>query len=104
MHAGSLVRGSGTLHPRRRLNALLALAAMVTIAAMVALMVWTVPLPTSGVGAEEAIPKADTPRVTLYDDAGNAHLVNVRTGGAEDAPPWVRLFDDKGNVYLVHAR
>ena len=104
MHAGSLVQGTGTLHPRRRLNALLALAGMVVIAAMVALMVWIESLATIEVGAEGAIPKAETPWVTLYDEEGNAHLVHVRTGGAEDAPPWVRLFDDEGNVYLVHAR
>src|SRR5215208_1500225 len=45
--------------------------------AVVALMVWVVPLATSGVGAEDAIPKAETPWVTLYDDAGNAHLVHA---------------------------
>jgi hypothetical protein len=77
---------------------------MVVIAAMVALMVWIVPLATSGVGEDDAIPKTKTPWVTLYDDEGNAHLVKVRTGGAEDAPPWVRLFDNEGNVYLVHVR
>ena len=80
------------------------LLAIVVAAAMVSLVVWVVPLATSSVGAEDAIPKAQTPWVTLYDDAGNAHLVHVvRTGGAEDAPPWVRLYDEEGNVYLVPA-
>ena len=79
MHVGGAVQGAGTIHPRRRLNAnaLLAIAAILVIAAVVALMVWVVPLATSGVGAEDAIPKAETPWVTLYDDAGNAHLVHA---------------------------
>jgi hypothetical protein len=79
------------------------LLAIVVVAAVVSLVVWVVPLATSGVGAENAIPRAETPWVTLYDDAGDAHLVHVRTGGAEDVPPWVRLYDEEGNVYLVPA-
>lgn len=82
---------------------LVAIVALVVIAAVVALIVWMVPLATSAVGAEDAIPKAETPWVTLYDDEGKAHLVQVRTGGAEDAPPWVRLYDKEGNVHLVPA-
>jgi hypothetical protein len=102
MQVGGLVQGAGTIHLRRRLNALLAVAAIVGVAAVVALLVWIVPLATSGAGAENAIPKAASPPwVTLYDDEGNAHLVQVRTGGAEDGPPWVRLYDDEGNVHLV---
>jgi hypothetical protein len=101
---GGVVQGASTIHPPRRLYALPAITAIVVIAAMVALMVWVVPLATSGVEAEGSIPKADTPWVTLYDDEGNAHRVHLRTGGAEDAPPWVRLYDGEGNVYLVHAR
>ena len=104
MQVGGAVQGAGTIHPRRRLEVLLAIAAIVVIAAVVALVVWVVPLAASGVRAEDAIPKADTPWVTLYDDEGNAHRVHLRTGGAEDAPPWVRLYDGEGNVYLVHAR
>ena len=101
MQVGGLVQGAGAIHPPRRLEVLLAIAAIVVIAAVVALVVWVVPLAASGVGAVDAIPKAQTPWVTLYDDEGNAHLVHVRTGGAEDAPPWVRLYDDEGNVHLV---
>ena len=48
--------GVGTIHPRRRLNALVAIAAILVIAAVVALMVWVMPLATSGVGTEDAIP------------------------------------------------
>jgi hypothetical protein len=69
----------------------------------VALVVWVVPLATSGVGAGYAIPKAEAQWVTLYDDEGNAHLVHARAGGAQDAPPWVRLYDKEGNVHLVRA-
>ena len=58
MQVGGAVQGAGAIHPRRRLNVLLALAAIVVIAAVVALMVWVVPLATSGVGAEDAAPKA----------------------------------------------
>jgi hypothetical protein len=103
MQVGGLVQGADTIRPRGRLNALPAIAAILVIAAAVALLAWTVSLVPSGVGAEDAIPSAESSRVTLYDDWGNAHLVDVRAGGAEDAPPWVRLHDDEGNVYLVHA-
>ena len=102
MHVDGAVQGVSTIPRRRRLNVLLA---TVVAATVVTLVVWVVPLATSGVGAEDAVPRAETPWMTLYDDEGDAHLVHVvRAGGAEDAPPWVRLFDDKGNVYLVHAR
>jgi hypothetical protein len=100
MQVNGVVQGVSTIPRHGRLNVLLAI---VVAAAVVALVVWVVPLATSRVGAEDAIPKAETPWVTLYDDEGNAHLVHVRTGGAEDAPPWVRLYDEAGNVYLVPA-
>ena len=103
MHVGGTVQKAGMIHPRRRLNARPAVTAIVLIAAVMALVVWVVSLATSGVGAEDAIPKAQTQWVTLYDDEGNAHLVHLRTGGAQDAPPWVRLYDEEGNVQLVHA-
>ncbi len=102
--AGGTVQGAGTIPPRRRLNALAAITAIVVIAAVVALVVWVAPLARSGVGAEDAILRAETPWVTLYDDEGKAHLVQVvRTGGAEDTPPWVRLYDKEGKVHLVPA-
>jgi ABC-type Co2+ transport system permease subunit len=78
MQVGGAVHGASTIHRRRRLNALLAIVAIVVIAAVVALMVWVVPLAMSGVGAEGAVPKPETPWVTLYDAEGNAHLVNAR--------------------------
>jgi len=69
MQVGGAVQGAGTIHPRRRLNALVAIAAIVVIAAVVALMVWVVPLATSGAGAEGAIPIAGP--AAIHDDAGN---------------------------------
>jgi hypothetical protein len=75
MQVGGAVQGASTIHPHRRLNALLAITTIVIIAAAVTVMVWVVPLATSGVGAEDAIPKVETPWVTLYDDEGNAQLV-----------------------------
>ena len=104
MQVGYAVHGASTAPRRRRLNVLVAILAIAAIAAMVALLVWVVPLATNGVGAEDAIPKAETPWVSLYDDAGNEHLVHVRTGGVEDAAPWVVLHDDAGNAHLVNAR
>ncbi|HEX2182772.1 MAG TPA: hypothetical protein VHH10_10845 [Rubrobacteraceae bacterium] len=68
-----------------------------------ALMVWMVPLVTSGVGTEDTIPRPEASWVTLYDEAGNPHLVHVRAGGAGDAAPWVRLYDEEGNPHLVNA-
>ena len=104
MQEGHTVQGAGMIPSRRRLNALPpAITAIVVTAVVVALVVWVVPLATSGVGAEDAISRAEMPRVTLYDEEGDAHLVHVRTGGAEDAPPWVRLYDKEGNVHLVPA-
>jgi len=100
MQVNGALQGVSTIPWHRRLNVLLAI---LVSAAVVALVVWVVPLATSSVGAEDAIPKAQTPWVTLYDDEGNAHLVQVRTGGTEDAPPWVRLYDEEGKVYLVPA-
>jgi hypothetical protein len=58
MQVGGLVQGAGAIHPPRRLEVLLAIAAIVVIAAVVALVVWVVPLATSGVGTEDAVPKA----------------------------------------------
>ncbi len=103
MQVGGTVQEAGTIHPRIRPNTRPAITAILVIVVVVALVVWVMLPATSEIGAEDAIPKAGTPWVTLYDDAGNAHLVHVRKGGAEAAPPWVRLYDDEGNVHLVQA-
>ena len=68
MQVGGAVQGAGTIHPRRRLNALVAIVAIVVIAAVVALMVWVVPLATSGVGADDAAPKAGAGSAVIPDD------------------------------------
>lgn len=104
MQVGGSVGSAGTVLPRRRLSALLAIAAILAIAAVAALLVWVLPLATGGVEVEDAIPVVEPSWVTLYDGEGNAHLVHVRTGGAEDAAPWVVLHDDEGNAHLVNAR
>jgi hypothetical protein len=104
MLVGGPVQEAGTIHPRGQMNALLALAAIVTITAVVALMVWVVPLATSGAGAVDTIPKPEASWVTLYDAEGNPHLVHVGAGGAEDAAPWERLYDEEGKPHLINAR
>ena len=57
MQVGGTVQGASTIHPRRRLNVVLAIA---VIAAVVALVMWVVPLARSGGVTEDAIPKAGT--------------------------------------------
>jgi hypothetical protein len=71
MQVHGAAQGVGTIPRRGRLNALLAIAAIVVIAALVALLVWVVPLATSGVGAEDAIPRAGAGSAIIHDDAGN---------------------------------
>ena len=78
MQAHGAARGAGvgtTTMPQRggRLEVLVAIAAIVVIAAVVALMVWVVPLATSGVGAEGAISKASAGSAIIHDDAGNVN-------------------------------
>ena len=73
MQAGSAARGVGTIPGRRRLNALLAAAAVLVVAAMVALVVWVVPLPTSEVGTEDAFPNVGAGSAVLHDDAGTVN-------------------------------
>ena len=61
---GAARRGVGAIPGRGRLNALLAVAAS-------ALMVWVVSLTTSGVGVEDAAPRAGAGSAVVHDDAGN---------------------------------
>lgn len=99
MQAGSAARGVGTIPGRRRLNALLAAAAVLVVAAMVALVVWVVPLPTSEVGTEDAFPRAGS--AVLHDDAGNINRYSYpRPPGKVaqlSAGPAV-VHDDAGNM------
>jgi hypothetical protein len=87
------------------------LVAIVVIAAMVALVVWTAPFATSGgVGAEDAIPKAGAGSAIVHDDAGNmplsagsavihddagSMLSDLPEAGAVSAA----IHDDAGNVH-----
>ena len=80
MQAHGAARGGvGTSMPRRggRLEVLVAIAAIVVIAAVVALMVWVVPLATSGVGAEDAISKGQG----AVKDTGIMHASMVKDMG-----------------------
>ena len=71
MQVDGAVPGVGTIPRRRRLNVLLGIVAVVVIAAMVALLVWAGAPARSGVGAEEANPKAGTGTAAIHDDPWN---------------------------------
>jgi hypothetical protein len=66
MQVDSAGPGVCTIPRLRRPEVLLAI---VVIAAVGALLVWVVPLATSG--AEDAIPKASAGSAVIHDDAGN---------------------------------
>ena len=110
MQVDGAVQGVSTIPRRSRLKVVLAILAVLVIAAVVALMVWVVPLATSGVGAEDAIPKAGAGSAVLHDDTGNLptdaewaagprglfypEKVAPLHAGAGSAP----IHDDAGNV------
>ena len=72
MQISGPVQGVSTIPRRRRLNALLAIVTIVLIAAMVALLVWAGALARSGVGAENANPKAvGAGSAVIHDDTWN---------------------------------
>jgi len=68
-----------------------AILAIVVIAAVVALVVWVEPLGTSGVGAEDVVPKAGAGSAIVHDDAGNV----LPDAGVVPAV----VLDDAGNVH-----
>ena len=68
MQPSGAVQGASAIHPRRRLNVLLAVAAIVVIAAVVALLVSVAPLATGGVGAEDAVQKAGAGSAVIPDE------------------------------------
>ena len=114
MQAGGAAPTVGTILRRRRLEVLVAIAAIVVIAAVVALMVWVVPLATSGVGAEDAISKASAGSAIIHDDAGNlptdaerAAFYQMRQGAVKNTgimhASMVNLRDDEGDVHRVRA-
>jgi hypothetical protein len=98
------VHGVSTVPRRRRLNVLVAILAIVVIAAVVALLVWVVPLATSGVGAEVANPNAGAVPAVLHDDAGDMLSGTVPAGIHNDAGNMLSgagaatLHDDAGKM------
>jgi hypothetical protein len=92
VQAGGTVQGASSIPRRgRRLEALLALAAILVIAAAMALVVWVFPLASSGgVETQDANPKAGAAAgsAIIHDDAGN---MPSGTGSAI-------IHDDAGNV------
>ena len=93
MQVGGTVQGASNIPRRgRRLQALLAVATILVIAAAMALLVWVYPPATSsGDGAHDANPNAGAAASTavIHDDAGN--LPSTGTGAAI-------VHDDAGNV------
>ncbi len=87
MQVDGALRGGSTIPRRSRLQVLLAILAIVVIAAMVALLIWSAPLARSRVGAEDANPNAGS--AIIHDDAGN---MRHNVGSAV-------IHDDAGNVH-----
>ena len=80
MQVGGTVQRAINIPRRgRRLEALLAVATILVIAAVMALLVWTGPLATGG--AETANPGAGfSGSVPLHDDAGTVHRILMPQG------------------------
>ena len=90
VQTGGVVQGANTIPRRGRLNALLALAVVVAIAALVALLLWVLPPATSSGGAEDVVPMARPGSGIVHDDAGSVH-----TGLA---PGYAVVHDDAANL------
>ena len=87
MQAGGTVQGASNIPRRgRRLEALLALAAILVIGVALVLVVWVFPLASGGVGAQDANPNAGA--AVVHDDAGN-----MPPGAGSGV-----VHDDAGNV------
>jgi hypothetical protein len=84
------MQGANTIPRRSRPSALLAGVAVLTIAALVALMFWVGPLGFGGVQTKDAVPAAGAGTAVVHDDAGSVH-----TGLA---PGYAGVHDDAGNV------
>jgi len=106
MQAGGAAQGAGVTPGRKRLEVLLATAAVLVAAAVVALVVWVVPLTTSGVGAEDAAHKAGASTAVLHDDAGNvdhnSYPLSPEKAASLNVPNAVSavVHDDAGNMPL----
>lgn len=100
------MQGVNTIPRRSRPNALLAGVAVLTIAALVALMVWVGPLGSGGVEIRETVPAAGAGTAVIHDDAGSVHTglapgyaaVHDDAGNVDPAAGTAILHDDAGNV------
>jgi hypothetical protein len=100
------LQGANTIPRRSRLNALLAGVAVLTIAALVALMVWVGPVGSGGVETQNAVPAAGAGTAVIHDDAGSVHTglapgyaaVHDDAGNVDPAAGTAILHDDAGNV------
>ncbi len=92
MQVDGAVQGGSTIPRRRRLNALLAIVAIVLIAATVSLLVWVAPFASNEFGTEEANPNSAnaSSSAVIHDDPWN--LPNSNAGSAP-------IHDDAGNVH-----
>ena len=105
MQAHSAAQGVGTIPRRgRRLEVLLAIAAIVVIVAVTALLARGVPPATSGVGAEDVNLKAGAGSAIVHDDAGNmlpgagAAVVHDDAGNMLTGAGSSIVHDDAGNM------
>ena len=89
MQVGGTVQGASNIprRGRRLLQALLAVASILVIAAAMALLVWVYPPATSGDGAQDANPEAGAAAgaAIIHDDAGNVYR-NAGSGVMWAAP------------------
>ncbi len=90
VQTGGALQGAHTIPPRGRLNALLAVVAVLAIAAFMALVVWAGPFGFGGVESREAVPAAGAGTAVVHDDAGS-----VNRGLT---PGYAPVHDDAGNV------
>ena len=84
------MQGAHTIPPRGRLNALLAVVAVLAIAAFMALVVWADPFGFGGVETRETVPAAGAGTAVVHDDAGS-----VSRGLT---PGYAPVHDDAGSV------
>lgn len=87
MQAGGAARGAAAIPRRRRLEVLLAIAAVVAVTAMVAFLMWMPPLTTTGVGAEDAMPRAGAGSAIVHDDAGSMNRYSYPLPSGKVAAP-----------------
>lgn len=71
---GDAIQGERTIRRGKRPNVLAAIVAVVVAAALLALMMWVVPLAPSGVGTQDVnLDKAGAGSAVIHDDAGNVN-------------------------------